>query len=119
MSFKFAETESRAKIKVFGVGGGGGNAVNTMVESNLLGVEFIAANTDVQALDLSKADIRLQIGPAISKGLGAGANPEVGKDAAEESIEEIKKLLKGSDMVFVTAGLGGGTGTGAAPVVAR
>ena len=119
MSFKFAETESRAKIKVFGVGGGGGNAVNTMVESSLLGVEFIAANTDVQALDLSKADIRLQIGPAISKGLGAGANPEVGKDAAEESIDEIKKLLKGSDMVFVTAGLGGGTGTGAAPVVAR
>jgi cell division protein FtsZ len=119
MSFKFAETESRAKIKVFGVGGGGGNAVNTMVESNLLGVEFIAANTDVQALDLSKADIRLQIGPAISKGLGAGANPEVGMDAAEESIDEIKKLLKDSDMVFVTAGLGGGTGTGAAPVVAR
>ncbi|HIJ79344.1 MAG: cell division protein FtsZ [Desulfobulbaceae bacterium] len=119
MSFKFAETESRAKIKVFGVGGGGGNAVNTMVESNILGVEFIAANTDVQALDLSKADVRLQIGPNVSKGLGAGANPDVGQEAAEESIDEIRKLLKDCDMVFVTAGLGGGTGTGAAPVVAR
>ncbi|MFZ5762638.1 MAG: cell division protein FtsZ [Thermodesulfobacteriota bacterium] len=119
MSFKLAESQSRAKIKVFGVGGGGGNAVNTMVESNLLGVEFIAGNTDMQALEQSKADIRLQLGPVVSKGLGAGANPEVGRAAAEESIEEIRKLLKDSDMVFVTAGMGGGTGTGAAPVVAR
>ena len=119
MSFKLAESQSRAKIKVFGVGGGGGNAVNTMVESNLLGVEFIAGNTDMQALEQSKADIRLQLGPVVSKGLGAGANPDVGRAAAEESIEEIKKLLQDSDMVFVTAGMGGGTGTGAAPVVAR
>jgi len=119
MSFKLAESESRAKIKVIGVGGGGGNAVNTMVESRILGVEFIAANTDCQALENSKADVKLQIGPAVTKGLGAGANPEKGRESAEESIEEIKRLLKGSDMVFVTAGMGGGTGTGAAPVVAR
>ncbi len=104
---------------MFGVGGGGGNAVNTMVESKILGVEFIAGNTDVQALDQSKADIRLQLGKNLAKGLGAGAKPEIGREAAEESIEEIRKLLKDSDMVFVTAGLGGGTGTGGAPVVAR
>jgi cell division protein FtsZ len=119
MSFKLAETESRARIKVFGVGGGGGNAVNTMVESRICGVEFIAGNTDVQALDQSKADIRLQLGKNVAKGLGAGANPNRGREAAEESIDEIKKLLKDCDMVFVTAGLGGGTGTGGAPVVAR
>ncbi|MEJ2032294.1 MAG: cell division protein FtsZ [Deltaproteobacteria bacterium] len=119
MSFKLAEHNSRARIKVIGVGGGGGNAVNTMVESRLQGVEFIAVNTDLQALDISKADARLQLGPSVTKGLGAGANPELGRESAEESIEEIRKLLKDSDMVFVTAGLGGGTGTGAAPVVAR
>lgn len=119
MSFKLAEIDARAKIKVFGVGGGGGNAVNTMVESNLQGVEFIAGNTDLQALENSKADIRLQLGPSVTKGLGAGANPELGRESAEESIEEIRKLLKDSDMVFVTAGMGGGTGTGAAPVIAR
>lgn len=119
MSFKLAESQSRAKIKVFGVGGGGGNAVNTMIESGIYGVEFIAGNTDMQALEQSKADVRLQLGHTVSKGLGAGANPEKGRDAAEESIDEIRKLLKDSDMVFVTAGLGGGTGTGAAPVVAR
>jgi len=119
MSFKLAESESRAKIKVFGVGGGGGNAVNTMVESHLQGVQFIAGNTDLQALEQSRADVRIQLGPAVSKGLGAGAKPEVGREAAEESIEEIRELLKDSDMVFVTAGLGGGTGTGGAPVVAR
>ncbi|MFA7383119.1 MAG: cell division protein FtsZ [Desulfurivibrionaceae bacterium] len=119
MTFKFVETESRAKIKVFGVGGGGGNAVNTMVDSKILGVEFIAGNTDSHALEHSKADIRLQLGKSLAKGLGAGANPEVGRAAAEESIDDIRKVLKDSDMVFVTAGLGGGTGTGAAPVVAR
>ncbi len=119
MSFKLAESESRARIKVFGVGGGGGNAVNTMVENSILGVEFIAGNTDVQALDQSKADIRLQMGPTAAKGLGAGANPEKGQEAAEESIDEIRELLKDCDMVFVTAGLGGGTGTGSAPVVAK
>jgi cell division protein FtsZ len=119
MSFKLAETGSLAKIKVFGIGGGGGNAINTMVENKLQGVEFIAANTDIQALDNSRADIRLQLGPGITKGLGAGADPERGRDAALESIEDIKKIVKGSDMVFVTAGLGGGTGTGGAPVVAK
>ncbi|MFH7321522.1 cell division protein FtsZ [Desulfurivibrio sp. D14AmB] len=119
MSFKLAESESRARIKVFGVGGGGGNAVNTMVESGLVGVEFIAGNTDMQALEQSKADIRMQLGPNLAKGLGAGAKPSVGQEAAEESLEEIRNVLKDSDMVFVTAGLGGGTGTGGAPVVAR
>lgn len=119
MSFKLAENEGRARIKVFGVGGGGGNAVNTMVESKMTGVDFIAGNTDMQALETSKADIRLQIGPKVAKGLGAGANPELGRESAEESIDEIRKILKDSDMVFVTAGLGGGTGTGAAPVVAK
>lgn len=118
-SFKLVSSDSRAKIRVFGVGGGGGNAVNTMIESNLCGVEFIAGNTDLQALEISKADVQLQLGPTVSKGLGAGANPELGKEAGEESSEEIRKLLEGSDMVFITAGLGGGTGTGAAPVVAR
>ncbi|MCB2180671.1 MAG: cell division protein FtsZ [Desulfobulbaceae bacterium] len=119
MEFKMAEDSSRANIKVFGVGGGGGNAVNTMVENRLLGVEFIAANTDLQALDHSKADVKLQLGPGISKGLGAGANPERGRESAEESLDAIRECLKGSDMVFVTAGLGGGTGTGAAPIVAK
>ena len=119
MPFRMAESESVAKVKVIGVGGGGGNAINTMVASRLQGVEFIVANTDKQALEQSKADICLQIGPGITKGLGAGADPDIGAQAAQESIEELKKILKGSDMVFVTAGLGGGTGTGAAPVVAK
>lgn len=119
MEFTLAENSSRAKIKVIGVGGGGGNAINTMVESKLQGVEFIAANTDLQALEHSRADLKLQIGAEISKGLGAGANPERGRESAEESIDQIRESLKESDMVFVTAGLGGGTGTGAGPVVAR
>nr|WP_329955649.1 cell division protein FtsZ [Desulfomarina profundi] len=114
-----AESEGVAVVKVIGVGGGGGNAINTMVTNRLQGVEFIAANTDKQALNQSKADICLQIGPGITKGLGAGADPETGGLAALESLEEIKDALKGSDMVFVTAGLGGGTGTGGAPVVAK
>jgi len=119
MTFKLVEQNSQARIKVIGVGGGGGNAVNTMVESGLQGIEFITANTDMQALSSSKADIRLQLGPTVTKGLGAGANPEKGRESAEESSQDIKEALKGSDMVFITAGLGGGTGTGAAPVVAR
>jgi cell division protein FtsZ len=119
MSFKLAEYNSRAKIKVIGVGGGGGNAINTMVENELQGVEFIAVNTDLQALERSRADIQLQMGPAVTKGLGAGANPELGRESAEESIEELREILKDCDMIFVTAGLGGGTGTGAAPVIAR
>ncbi len=114
-----AEEESVAAIKVIGVGGGGGNAINTMVENRLAGVEFIAANTDMQALERSRADIRIQLGPGITKGMGAGADPERGKDAAQESYDDLVKALDGADMVFVTAGLGGGTGTGAAPVIAK
>lgn len=119
MPFRMAEEESVAVIKVIGVGGSGGNAINTMVEKNLKGVEFIAANTDMQALEKSRADVRLQLGPGITKGMGAGADPEKGRDAAQESYEEIRNTLKGADMVFITAGLGGGTGTGAAPVIAK
>jgi cell division protein FtsZ len=119
MPFRMAEEESVAVIKVIGVGGSGGNAINTMVEKNLKGVEFIAANTDMQALEKSRADVRLQLGPGITKGMGAGADPEKGRDAAQESYEDIGNVLKGADMVFITAGLGGGTGTGAAPVIAR
>ncbi|MEN8231177.1 MAG: cell division protein FtsZ [Thermodesulfobacteriota bacterium] len=118
MEFRMAE-ESLAKIRVVGIGGGGGNAVNTMVYNQLQGIEFIAANTDIQALENSKADVCLQLGPGITKGLGAGADPERGKEAAFESLEEIREVLKGADMVFITAGLGGGTGTGGAPVVAK
>ena len=112
------ELEECAQIKVIGVGGGGNNAVNRMVEAQLKGVEFISVNTDKQALYTSKAEYKVQIGEKLTRGLGAGANPEVGKRAAEESKDEIVKLLQGADMVFVTAGMGGGTGTGAAPVVA-
>lgn len=119
MPFRMAESEGVAVVKVIGVGGGGGNAINTMVANRLQGVDFIAANTDKQALMQSKADICLQLGPSVTKGLGAGATPETGEQAALESLEDIKESLKGSDMVFVTAGLGGGTGTGAAPIVAK
>ena len=119
MPFRMAESEGVAVVKVIGVGGGGGNAINTMVAHKLQGVEFIAANTDRQSLNQSRADICIQLGPGITKGLGAGADPETGNMAAMESLEEIRDSLKGSDMVFVTAGLGGGTGTGAAPIVAR
>lgn len=107
-----------AQIKVIGVGGAGNNAVNRMIEAGLRGVDFIAVNTDKQALFLSQANMKIQIGEKLTKGLGAGANPEIGQKAAEESREEIAQALKGADMVFVTAGMGGGTGTGAAPVVA-
>jgi cell division protein FtsZ len=108
-----------AVIKVVGVGGGGTNAVNRMVDAGLRGVEFIAANTDAQALLMTDADIKIQLGSKITRGLGAGANPDVGREAAVESKEEIKEALRGADMVFVTAGEGGGTGTGAAPVIAE
>ena len=108
-----------AVIKVIGVGGGGNNAVNRMIEHGVKGVEFIAVNTDAQALNLSKSEVKLQIGAKLTRGLGAGANPEVGKKAAEESKEQIEEALRGADMVFVTAGMGGGTGTGAAPVIAQ
>jgi len=108
-----------AQLKVVGVGGAGGNAVNRMVDAGLTGVEFISINTDKQALSISKADYKLQIGEKVTKGLGAGAKPERGQSAAEESVDEIEKALRGADMVFITAGMGGGTGTGAAPIVAK
>ena len=108
-----------AKIKVIGVGGGGGNGVNTMISAKLTGVDFIAANTDAQSLEANRAPVKLQLGVTITKGLGAGANPEIGRRAALEDQEKIKEYLSGSDMVFITAGMGGGTGTGAAPVIAR
>ena len=113
------ELDQLAKIKVIGLGGGGGNAVNRMVESGVKGVEFIAANTDLQVLNSSKADVKIQIGATLTDGLGAGAKPEVGKEAALESKKEIEDALAGADMVFITCGLGGGTGTGAAPIVAE
>ncbi len=108
-----------ATIKVIGVGGGGNNAVNRMIEHGVEGVEFIAVNTDAQALNLSKAEVQLQIGTKLTRGLGAGANPDIGKKAAEESREMLEEALEGADMIFVTAGMGGGTGTGAAPVIAQ
>ena len=113
------EIDQLAKIKVIGVGGGGNNAVNRMIESGVQGVEFIVANTDLQVLNVSKAENKLQIGQDITNGLGAGANPEVGREAAMESKADISEALKGADMVFVTCGMGGGTGTGAAPVIAE
>ena len=114
-----AKVDQIAKIKVIGVGGGGCNAVNRMIESGLKGVEFIVANTDLQVLNTSLAETKLQIGASITDGLGAGADPEVGREAALESRNEIEDALRGADMVFVTCGLGGGTGTGAAPVIAE
>ncbi|GAX90998.1 cell division protein FtsZ [Effusibacillus lacus] len=113
------DIDALAQIKVIGCGGGGCNAVNRMIESGIKGVEFITVNTDAQALNLSKAHQRLQIGEKLTRGLGAGANPDIGKKAAEESREAITNALRGADMVFVTAGMGGGTGTGAAPIVAE
>lgn len=113
------EMDQLATIKVIGVGGGGSNAVNRMIEHGVQGVEFIAVNTDAQALNLSKAEVKIQIGTKLTRGLGAGANPEVGRKAAEESKEQLEEVLSGADMIFVTAGMGGGTGTGAAPVIAQ
>ena len=113
------EMQNVTNIKVIGVGGGGGNAVNRMVESGLSGVEFVAMNTDQQALLNSKATQKVQLGAKLTKGRGAGADPEIGQRAAEESKDEITNALKGAQMVFITAGMGGGTGTGAAPVVAE
>ena len=106
-------------LKVVGVGGGGCNAINRMIENDVQGVEYIAINTDSQVLKSSRAEQRIQIGKKITKGLGAGANPEVGRRSAEESEQEIRKAIEGSDMVFITSGMGGGTGTGAAPIIAR
>jgi cell division protein FtsZ len=111
--------ENLAKIKVIGVGGGGGNAVNTMISSCLQGVDFVNANTDAQALGVSSAPVKIQIGTQITKGLGAGSDPEIGRQSALESRDEIRPYLEGADMIFITAGMGGGTGTGAAPVIAE
>lgn len=120
MEFSLDSTENQgAKIKVIGVGGGGSNAVNRMIAEDVKGVEFIVANTDVQALNTSKAETKIQLGPKLTRGLGAGSDPEVGTKAAEESEEAISEALQGADMVFVTAGMGGGTGNGAAPIVAK
>ncbi len=115
----YAQSDNAAKIKVIGVGGAGGNAVNNMIDANLQGVKFIVANTDGQALDRSRAEVKIQLGKELTQGLGAGADPEVGREAAMESIDEIRQALEGSHMVFITAGFGGGTGTGAAPVIAE
>ncbi|MBT3784263.1 cell division protein FtsZ [bacterium] len=117
--FEFEAVERSADIKVIGIGGGGGNAVNRMINSEMSGVDFIAANTDAQALVLSEARIKIQIGDKLTKGLGAGANFEVGKKAAEEDQEKICASIEGADMLFITAGMGGGTGTGAAPIIAQ
>lgn len=117
--FEIEETSNREVIKVIGVGGGGGNAVNRMIASGLKGVDFVTLNTDAQALNRSSADSRVQLGAKLTRGLGAGANPQVGEKAAEESRDEIAALIKGADMIFVTAGMGGGTGTGAAPIIAQ
>lgn len=119
MEYKELENESSALIKVVGIGGGGGNAVNNMICSSLKGVTFIAANTDIQTLNRSRAEHKIQLGVKLTKGLGAGANPDIGRDAALESVDMIRKILGPADMVFVTAGMGGGTGTGAAPVIAQ
>ena len=119
-NFEFDDCENmEAKIKVVGVGGGGGNTVNTMITEGVEKVEFIAANTDAKALQMSNASVKLQIGAKLTKGLGAGANPEVGRNAAIEDSDKIREVITGADMVFVTAGMGGGTGTGAAPVIAE
>ena len=114
-----AEDLRYANLKVIGVGGGGSNAVNRMVEAGIKGVDFLVVNTDAQALNLALAPTKVQIGQTLTRGLGAGANPEVGQKAAEESRDEIIEHLKGADMVFITAGMGGGTGTGGAPIVAQ
>jgi cell division protein FtsZ len=117
--FTYVDQEKSAKIKVIGVGGAGGNAINNMIASNLQGVKFIAANTDGQALDISRASVKIQMGEKLTEGLGAGANPQIGRDAALESEEALRDALAESHMVFITAGFGGGTGTGAAPVIAE
>ncbi|MBN1938674.1 MAG: cell division protein FtsZ [Candidatus Aminicenantes bacterium] len=119
LKFQLVEESFNAKIRVIGIGGGGGNALNRMIEAGINGVDFIAVNTDVQALDSSRAAVKIQIGPHLTKGLGSGGRPETGKAAAMEDTEKLIELLEGSDMIFLTAGLGGGTGTGATPIIAN
>ncbi len=118
LQFEINEQGS-ANVKVIGVGGGGCNAVNRMIDAGMKGVTFMAVNTDKQALAGCKAETKLQIGEKLTKGLGAGANPEIGQKAAEENVEDLTKFISGSDMIFITAGMGGGTGTGAAPIIAK
>src|ERR687894_598054 len=116
MIFEFEESATQnARMKVVGVGGGGGNAVNRMIDEHLEGVEFISVNTDAQAMLNSKSDVKIQIGKKLTRGLGAGARPEIGRQAVDENREELLRVLQGSDLVFITCGMGGGTGTGAAP----
>lgn len=118
--FQFEESlDQTAKIKVIGVGGGGGNAVNTMIHNHVEGVDFLVANTDAQALRRSAAPMKIQLGGSLTKGLGAGANPEIGRQAAEEDVKRLEELFAGADMIFIAAGMGGGTGTGAAPIIAK
>jgi cell division protein FtsZ len=117
--FTYIDNEKSAKLKVIGVGGAGGNAINNMIASKLQGVKFIAANTDVQALDISNAPVKIQMGERLTEGLGAGANPQIGREAALESEEALRSALQDSHMVFITAGFGGGTGTGATPIIAE
>src|SRR5512143_100450 len=119
MKIQLVPNELSAKIKVLGIGGAGGNAINDMISSQMVGVDFIAANTDAQALDRSLAPVKIQLGPSVTRGLGAGGDPEVGREATAEEGERIKQVLQGADMVFITAGMGGGTGTGGSPVVAE
>ena len=120
MIFEFEEAAiQNARMKVVGVGGGGGNAVNRMIDEELEGVEFISVNTDAQALKNSRSQIKIQIGKKLTRGLGAGARPEIGRQAIEENKDEVARAIEGADLVFITAGMGGGTGTGAAPVIAR
>ncbi|MEP6781458.1 MAG: cell division protein FtsZ, partial [Gemmatimonadaceae bacterium] len=120
MPFEFEENVTQnARMKVVGVGGGGGNAVNRMIEEQLEGVEFISVNTDAQALMNSRADVKIQIGKKLTRGLGAGARPEIGRQAIEENRDETKRVLQNADLVFVTCGMGGGTGTGAAPIICQ
>ena len=114
-----APAETSANIRVIGIGGAGCNAVNRMIDANLSGVNYVAVNTDKQALNKSKAEHKIQIGEKLTRGLGAGGNPEIGQKSAEESLEAIEEFVSGADMVFITAGMGGGTGTGAAPIIAK
>ncbi len=119
MKIQMVENQSSAKIKVIGIGGGGGNAIDDMIRAQLVGVEFLAANTDAQALARSQAPVKINLGVNLTKGLGAGGDPEIGRNAAMEDADVLREALKGADMVFITAGMGGGTGTGGVPVVAE
>uniref|UniRef100_A0A7C5EPQ1 Cell division protein FtsZ n=1 Tax=Desulfobacca acetoxidans TaxID=60893 RepID=A0A7C5EPQ1_9BACT len=119
MKIQLVPEELSAKIKVFGIGGAGGNAINDMIKSQMVGVDFVAANTDAMSLERNLAPIKIQLGPTVTRGLGAGGNPEVGREATREEVDRIRQVLEGADMVFIAAGMGGGTGTGGAPVVAE